>query len=74
MAEPSTPSLPADYFVSLHQFTKTVHRDQYPSIDPTSPKLSQKGKTVIISGASQGLGKVFHASIVTCLFVYDYQL
>ncbi|KAF2815864.1 NAD(P)-binding protein [Mytilinidion resinicola] len=49
--------LPADYFVTTHQFTKAVHRDQYPSIDPASPKLSQKGKTVIVTGASQGIGK-----------------
>jgi len=51
-------TLPADYFIKTHQFTKTVHRDQYPSIDPTSPKLSQKGKTIIITGAGQGIGKV----------------
>ena len=58
MAAVLTQPLPADYFVKTHQFTKTVHRDQYPSIDPASPKLSQKGKTVIVTGASQGLGKV----------------
>jgi len=58
MAAISTQLLPADYFVKTHQFTKTVHRDQYPSIDPASPKLSQKGKTIIVTGASQGIGKV----------------
>ncbi|KAF2476655.1 NAD(P)-binding protein [Lindgomyces ingoldianus] len=57
MAAISTQPLSADYFVKTHQFTKTVHRDQYPSIDPASPKLSQKGKTVIVTGASQGIGK-----------------
>ncbi|KAF2488334.1 NAD(P)-binding protein [Lophium mytilinum] len=57
MTSASSHLLPADYFVTTHQFTKTVHRDQYPSIDPASPKLSQKGKTVIVTGASQGIGK-----------------
>lgn len=58
MAAFSSQSLPADYFVKAHQFTNTVHRDQYPSIDPTSFELSQKGKTVIVTGASQGISKV----------------
>lgn len=58
MAETSTQQPSADYFISTHQFTRTVHRDRYPSIDPTSPKLSQKGQTVIVTGASQGIGKV----------------
>jgi NAD(P)-dependent dehydrogenase (short-subunit alcohol dehydrogenase family) len=52
-----TQSLPADHFIKLHQFTLTTHRDVYPSIDPSSPALSQKGKTVIVTGASQGIGK-----------------
>jgi len=58
MAALSIDQLPSDYFITTHQFTKTVHRDEYPSIDPTSAKLSQKGKAVIITGASQGIGKV----------------
>ncbi|KAF2664019.1 NAD(P)-binding protein [Microthyrium microscopicum] len=49
-------SLPEDYFVTSMQFTKHVYRDTYPSIDPTSPALSQKGKVIIITGASRGLG------------------
>jgi hypothetical protein len=49
-------SLPPDYFVKLMQFTKTVHRDQYPAIDPANPELSQAGKVVVITGASRGLG------------------
>ncbi|KAF9691167.1 hypothetical protein EKO04_010906 [Ascochyta lentis] len=48
--------LPADHFVTSMQFTARVHRDVYPAIDPKQPALSQKGKVVIITGASQGLG------------------
>ena len=50
-------TLPDDFFVTLGQYTKTVYRDQYPAIDPRSAALSQKGKVVIITGASQGLGR-----------------
>lgn len=49
-------SLPADFFVKSMQFTKRVHTDQYPSIDPSSPELSMANKVVIITGASQGIG------------------
>lgn len=49
-------SLPADFFVKSMQFTKHVHTDQYPSIDPSSPELSMANKVVIITGASQGIG------------------
>ena len=49
-------NLPTDHFVKLQQFTPTVYRDVYPAIDPTQAPLSQKGKVVIITGASQGLG------------------
>lgn len=49
--------LPEDFVVTSHQFTRTVYRDQYPSIDPSSPELSQAGKVVIVTGASRGLGR-----------------
>ncbi|KAL5380600.1 hypothetical protein DPSP01_007664 [Paraphaeosphaeria sporulosa] len=45
-----------DYFVKAQQFTAKTYRDVYPAIDPTSSSLSQAGKVVIITGASQGLG------------------
>ncbi|KAM0560039.1 hypothetical protein ACHAPJ_003998 [Fusarium lateritium] len=41
---------PADY-----DMTSIVHSDTYPAIDPTKADL--KGKTVLISGASRGLGQ-----------------
>ncbi|KAL6704518.1 hypothetical protein ACN47E_008147 [Coniothyrium glycines] len=49
-------NLPTDHFVKAQQFVPTTHRDAYPAIDPTQASLSQKGKVVIITGASQGLG------------------
>jgi NAD(P)-dependent dehydrogenase (short-subunit alcohol dehydrogenase family) len=35
---------------------KTFHADTYPSIDPTSPALSSKGKNIVISGGGSGIG------------------
>lgn len=45
-----------EHFVKLQQFTPKTYRDVYPAINPTNPSLSQAGKVVIITGASQGLG------------------
>lgn len=50
-------NLPEDHFVRATQFTRINHRDVYPSIDPRSASLSQHGKVIIITGASQGIGK-----------------
>ncbi|KAF2638879.1 NAD(P)-binding protein [Massarina eburnea CBS 473.64] len=35
----------------------TWHNDTYPAIDPSSPELSQAGKTVIVTGAGSGIGR-----------------
>ena len=40
-------------------FTAEWHNDTYPSIDPSKPALSAKGKTVIITGGGRGLGPEF---------------
>ncbi|EEA20531.1 hypothetical protein TMatcc_000517 [Talaromyces marneffei ATCC 18224] len=50
-------SLPTDYWIQQEAFTKTLHRDEYDAIDPTSPSLSQAGKVIVVTGASQGIGK-----------------
>ncbi|KAF3032389.1 hypothetical protein E8E12_003432 [Didymella heteroderae] len=49
-------NLPVDYFVKSMQFTARTHRDVYAAIDPSQAALSQKGKVVVVTGASQGLG------------------
>ncbi|KAG8165608.1 hypothetical protein KVR01_004160 [Diaporthe batatas] len=38
-------------------FTRTVHRASYSSIDPSRPELSQDGRTVLITGGGTGIGK-----------------
>ncbi|KIM22563.1 hypothetical protein M408DRAFT_78899 [Serendipita vermifera MAFF 305830] len=37
-------------------FTKTIHRDVYDTIDPTSPSLALPGKTVLVTGGGRGIG------------------
>lgn len=53
----------ADTFIRASQFTRTIHRDVYPSIDPSLPPLanSQAGRTIVITGASAGLGHLAYA-------------
>jgi len=46
-----------EYFVKQLQFTKKTYRDTYPAIDPTAASSSQAGKVVLITGASQGIGR-----------------
>ncbi|KAH7406727.1 hypothetical protein DE146DRAFT_402422 [Phaeosphaeria sp. MPI-PUGE-AT-0046c] len=36
--------------------TKTFHKATYPTLDPTRPELSAKGKSVIITGGGTGIG------------------
>ena len=50
-------SLATDHLVKKFQFTKKNYRDVYPALE-SSIVESQAGKTVIITGASQGIGKV----------------
>ncbi|KAL7941820.1 hypothetical protein V8C42DRAFT_355247 [Trichoderma barbatum] len=57
MAEDPLNGLPEDFLLYAQAFTKELHRDVYPSIDPTNPALSQADKVVIITGASKGLGR-----------------
>lgn len=51
-------NLDVNMFTSPYQLTKSMQRDVYPAIDPTNPKLSAKGKVVLITGAGGGLGNV----------------
>lgn len=44
-------------FTLPYQLTKQIRRDVYPLLEPTQPELSAKGKTVLITGVSGGIGK-----------------
>lgn len=49
-------------YTAPFQLTKTLRRDVYPAIDPKNPELSAAGKTVLITGATGGLGGVRSSS------------
>ncbi|KAI1356051.1 NAD(P)-binding protein [Xylaria sp. FL0043] len=51
-------------FTLPYQLTKQVRRDVYPLLEPTQPELSAKGKTVLITGVSGGIGKAIPESWV----------
>lgn len=36
--------------------TRTFHKKTYPSLDPTRPELSAKGKVIVITGGGTGIG------------------
>ena len=56
MAEQS--NFDVNMFTSPYQLTKSMRRDLYPAVEPTSPALSAQGKVIIITGAGGGLGAV----------------
>ena len=49
-------TLPPDHWAKTGAYTPNIYRDQYSSIDPSSPALSQQGKVILITGASKGIG------------------
>jgi NAD(P)-dependent dehydrogenase (short-subunit alcohol dehydrogenase family) len=49
-------SLPPDFWATSGAYTPHIYRDQYSSVDPSNPNLTQEGKVVLITGASKGIG------------------
>lgn len=49
-------SLPSNHWATTGAYTPHIYRDQYSSVDPTKPALTQSGKVVVITGASKGIG------------------
>jgi hypothetical protein len=47
-----------EHYVYEQLFTSTFHHDVYPSIDPLNPYLSQENRTLLIFGATGGIGPV----------------
>jgi hypothetical protein len=47
-----------DMYTKPFAFTPTSHRDVYPAIDSKNPDISAKGKSVLITGGSRGIGRV----------------
>ena len=51
-------SLDVDVFTKPFQLTKSMHRQLYPSLEPSNPNLKASGKVVLITGAGGTLGGV----------------
>jgi short-subunit dehydrogenase len=47
-----------------HPALKLYHKEAYPAISPHLPALSQTGKTIVVSGASSGIGLSIARSFV----------
>ncbi|KAJ5707560.1 hypothetical protein N7488_007361 [Penicillium malachiteum] len=56
------PQMDVDAGTKAIAFTTNNYRTLYPAIDPTRSDLSQKGKVIVITGASQGLGRLSFAT------------
>lgn len=43
-------------------FTRVIHRDTYPAIEPSRPELSQEGRTIVVAGGGTNIGKAIATS------------
>ena len=62
-------SFDVDVFTKPFQLTKSMHRQLYPSLEPSNPNLKASGKVVLITGAGGTLGGVSMARSIffSCL-------
>lgn len=51
-------SIDPNMFTAPFQLTKSLHRDVYAAVDPAQNATYAKGKVILITGASGGLGFV----------------
>lgn len=49
----------------MSEFTKVLHRKNYPSIDAASPEQLQSGRNVLITGASAVIGRAAARGFIT---------
>ncbi|KAJ5510512.1 Short-chain dehydrogenase/reductase SDR [Penicillium expansum] len=49
-------ALPKDWILTSSQFTRKAYTNVYPAIHPTKAENSVRGKTVVVTGASRGIG------------------
>lgn len=50
-------TLNLSFSLTMAYFTQTYHRRPYPTISPSAPSNTQFGRTVLICGASTGIGR-----------------
>ncbi|KAF2734197.1 NAD(P)-binding protein [Polyplosphaeria fusca] len=53
----SIANLERDGMVLQYQFTPTMHREMYTAISPKNPMNSAKGKNVLVTGGTRGIGR-----------------
>ena len=54
----------------FNSFTKINHKDAYPAISPTLHAPSAAGKTVLTTGASQGIGLAIARALAAARFTH----